>query len=221
MHLSGVEVFWRSPPESPFPNHHRHHTCKTEAGAVHTSQCVSLGTYLHILIGLFLIILLIITIFLQIKFPFGMYSHMREWHLQWISCWNAVDPLKCLWSQGPLQFYRPLAGLVGTSAHVIEPNLDLGSSHTPPHKRVQAGCNTRTLWNAPAILVTPYWACWHLSSCHWTQFGPGIKSPGVWTTTADLSQSLWIGNTVLQRPRLILIANSQYRPIMIKSLDVI
>ena len=113
MHLSGVEVIWRSPPESPFPNHHRHHTCKTEAGAVHTSQCVSLGTYLHILIGLFLIILLIITIFVQIKFPFGMYSHMREWHLQWISCWNAVDPLKCLWSQGPLQFCGTLVGLMG------------------------------------------------------------------------------------------------------------
>ena len=75
------------------------------------------------------------------------------------------DPLKCLWSQGPLQFCGTLVGLMGAgSAHVIEPNLDLGSSHTPPHKQVQVGCNIRTLWKAPAILVTSYWApYWHLS----------------------------------------------------------
>ena len=40
------------------------------------------------------------------------------------------DPLKCLWSQGPLQFCGTLVGLMGAgSAHVIEPNLDLRSSH--------------------------------------------------------------------------------------------
>lgn len=171
-HFRRIEVVWRSPPHPPKhhqrchppPHHHyRQHTCKTEAGAVHISQCVSLTTYLKILIGPLSHHPSLHLHLLKLPLECIHSSQMRKWHLQWISCWNAVDPLKCLWSQGPLQFYWPLAGLVGTSAHVIEPNLDLGSSHTPPHKQIQVGCNIRTLWKAPAILVTSYWACWHLS----------------------------------------------------------
>ena len=50
-HFRRIEVVWRSPPHPPPHHHYRQHTCKTEAGAVHISQCVSLTTYLKILIG--------------------------------------------------------------------------------------------------------------------------------------------------------------------------